>query len=1471
MESDSGWESTFLPLAGRQPILSFLAGAILLSIAFASVPARAVVSLTEMARIEGTGAATHDDTLALFRGYLSLGLLPDAASLLERRVRMMTFPIPEAAPLFDVLADAQAGFDFPERLVDRCETALLNGGQTPPVLYFYGTGLRSVRGRAGEASAVLARVGPGSPYYLPALYSLGQIAAQRGKSAEAEEIFHRVEVEAGKPGGNDNLARRAARSRAEILVATGRGAEAGAVFEYLLREGDDPLDRIGLATVAADPVSALEKLSSEMTAGLPLRGRIQYLLLLGGLARESGRHAFAVERVSRAKAELAEAVSPGSPPPPEFSVRSDTVESLRLQIERLQSLRRGLDSTETRAEEAVRSDLMEILAGLVLADWTVTRAWAGMPSAGGRFLTPARVEELLRKIEEVALDGVDVDRVVEELSDTLHTLQAVGRPSGHYRYPESGEKIKGRMEGGDEIQVLWEQFRNRRTAAIDRLVSAADRDASRPLKDLWSYTRELGAIRSASPETWDTTLNMLAIPRKGSIRPGEAWEAWAPWRPLGETVREIAALTDERMVQLQTAVKTLEKEVRRVAWERRKQELIALQPVVSRQVADALVAQARGLWQDPREEARKRSLAALRQAVFLLSGNRLTPVDEADVALAAGSLLSSGRGRWEPFPGRDAGEEERELIARVLPKLPTDAPSDALREESLYLQAALRTAVGDPGAGPAARKFLDGHPASPLAAEIGVRQGHEALLAGDAAGAVARYRAAAERGAPETSSVARYMLAWIRFQSGDVDGATRELSYPLSAPSFLCAGPSSFEQEVLALSVRLWLESSPERLDSYPPVTAGTCGGRALLVALWEAEEQRGQGLRAAQVRDVAARRFASEEDAAFLEMKTVEILLRAGREQEAFPRALALREKYGPGSAWAKAQPPAVREEAAKTLSGILKSLSERTFEKGVRSGDRSAVSQAAALMGEYFRDKESGSPDGDDELRLKFAVALLGSGDRESAALVLRELAEKRRTDATGERAAVLYAETMIAGYERKESDPGETEEAALLLLERYLSEKAVAFAMRASAAFLAGQEYARARRLTETVEKSPSASPATVAQARLVQAEAALFEEDFAAARGKMALVAVDSAADGSADSAARAKDLYLLSSLKEAQRMDASGDPAGAAAILEELSLRFPGEAETPLYLLRAMRLQAQGGDAEGAVRSGFRFIVEFPRSRETAEVAATVGPLLEERKEFGRAGDLYEAVSSRFPGEDVSPRFLFHAARLAEVHGPPEAAARRFSDYRARYPAPAWMWTYATLSVGLAAWRQGDTKASMRLLDEGLQKVDSEKEGGFPLELAELAGKAWITVGESWAGKFRKTRLVVPLDKSLAAKDRFFQKALGAFAKAEDGAPLELSLQASQLSGDLLVEYGKAILASQRPKGMKRSDREAYEEGLKIRARSFFERSVEWYAAALDRLGKEGGASDIAEPIRKRLETAKALTENTVSLERGKAE
>jgi hypothetical protein len=120
------------------------------------------------------------------------------------------------------------------------------------------------------------------------------------------------------------------------------------------------------------------------------------------------------------------------------------------------------------------------------------------------------------------------------------------------------------------------------------------------------------------------------------------------------------------------------------------------------------------------------------------------------------------------------------------------------------------------------------------------------------------------------------------------------------------------------------------------------------------------------------------------------------------------------------------------------------------------------------------------------------------------------------------------------------------------------------------------------------------------------------------------------------------------------------------------------------------------------------------------------------------------------------------------------------------------------------------------------------------------------------------KLVAPLEKNLAIKDRFFQRALVLFEKASEESPIEIAINASQMSGDLFLEFGRSILGSQRPKGLKEGESAAFEEGLKERAHMFFEKGLAWYVGALDRLEAEKGPADLASPIRERIESAQKL-------------
>jgi len=1450
MRSPSGRETVPLSISSGRSLVNILAAVLLVAIVSVDCPAGAAVSLVEMARLSAADRADAEQILALFHGYASLGLRAEAVSYLERNLHLARLNRETATPLFEEAVAEQLRWQAPGTLIELCEAAIRNGSRTPPILYSYGTALRQA-GRLSDAAEILAQVPPESPWFPFALYALGQVAVEEGGWDSALEDFRRVRTAVARRPNEARLARRAALSEAELLLTMGRTAEARQLQEEIRGEEENPLVSLSLAAAVREERESGEIVSpEESVGGRPVRERILYFLLRGGLERDRGMFGRAIGYLARAEEDLAEATGSTTPPATEMFAQYEETEMLTRQIEAHQVIRRILSFPVPGEDpEAVRDRVAELLVGLLFMDHTIARArenLAGDPPAPEvPYLASPQIALVFRKIEEIFLGGVEVDRLVEDLGKKVDVLQNLAHPIRRYRLMTKLEKSQ------EEVRGIKERVRMRREAAIAGIEAGRRTSLSVLLTEVGRFLEELEEIRTSSSELREFTRTHFNIFRRrdeGGVLPPDT---------IREMVRDALAFDGERFESLLPSVKALEERARVLSWEREKQELRSLRPVISRQMSDALVAQARSLRTGATPDSRREGWAALRRAMGYLQGDLLSPGDRIECAIHIGSLLTEGAGRWESFPGSAAGDPETEVIGSLLPLLESGAESGGRREEASYLLALLRITKGDRRGWDLAKAFLRKFPRSPYAGHLAVRLGHRALLEGRLPEAAGLYRKAADGPAPEAAGIARFLLGWAEFAGGDARGATRELAVLLSDPSFPCGEPDPLQQEILALSVRAWREIPLDALGSYPPVAEGGCGAKHLLASLGEEEKTRGEPVRAAAVYDLLARRLEGDQAALSYEKMSVEELLRAGKEDRAFERTLHLAEKYGPGSAWAMSQPPPARERAREELAEMLKSLSERKFEEGLRSGESSAMRSAKAGMERFFAIREGDRSEEDTEFKLKWAIASLKAGDRASGIDILEELAGND-AGSVGERAGILYAETMIAGYERDRENAEGAEASALLLLGRFPSEKAVSLAQRAAAAFLGAEQYDRAARVAEEIEQSGAASRRNSLQARLIRAESSAFLGDLASARRIADSILSEGSAEADAESGERARDLYLLASLKEVEAKSSNREFVVAARILEELEERFPKTPEAPSFGLRAMRLYRLGDDMEAVSRTGEHFLETYPRREEAVEIAGILGPYRIEREEFARAADLYATVAERFPGNAQAPGYLFLAARISEEHGDSDGARKRYSAYRARYSNPRWMTIHSILSLGVLAAKGGESRTAIREMEEGIRRLGDGVEKDAPREFFRLAGQARIAVGEHWAEQFRNLKLVAPLERNLALKDKFFQRALALFDQASAEAPLEEAIDASLRSGDLYVEFGRSILDSQRPNGLEGEEREGYEKALKERSRSFFERAQDWYAGALERLVEEQGPADLGMAIRKRIEETREL-------------
>jgi hypothetical protein len=108
----------------------------------------------------------------------------------------------------------------------------------------------------------------------------------------------------------------------------------------------------------------------------------------------------------------------------------------------------------------------------------------------------------------------------------------------------------------------------------------------------------------------------------------------------------------------------------------------------------------------------------------------------------------------------------------------------------------------------------------------------------------------------------------------------------------------------------------------------------------------------------------------------------------------------------------------------------------------------------------------------------------------------------------------------------------------------------------------------------------------------------------------------------------------------------------------------------------------------------------------------------------------------------------------------------------------------------------------------------------------FAARAQLALAAPTRDAFRAVRLVAPLKRSLAAKRKALEAALVAYRSATDYGVAEVTTAANFEMAELYRVLGKDVLASERPKGLSRDEREQYDTLLEEQAFPFEEKAIE---------------------------------------------
>jgi tetratricopeptide (TPR) repeat protein len=212
-------------------------------------------------------------------------------------------------------------------------------------------------------------------------------------------------------------------------------------------------------------------------------------------------------------------------------------------------------------------------------------------------------------------------------------------------------------------------------------------------------------------------------------------------------------------------------------------------------------------------------------------------------------------------------------------------------------------------------------------------------------------------------------------------------------------------------------------------------------------------------------------------------------------------------------------------------------------------------------------------------------------------------------------------------------------------------------------------------------------------------------------------------------------------------------------------------------------------------------------------------------QYGKAASEFERLAATNKDPQVQRDVLWQAAELHEKSGNPKAAQTAYQRYVQQYPRPLEAAIEGRQRLADLAGKQGQTQERMRYLQE---IVRADQGGGKERtdRTRLLAANAAMQVAEPSDAAYRKVALVEPLKKNLKLKKERMQGAIDAYTVAAEYGVAEVTTASTYRIAEIYNDFGRALMSSQRPKGLKADELEQYNVLLEEEAFPFEEKAIE---------------------------------------------
>ncbi len=260
------------------------------------------------------------------------------------------------------------------------------------------------------------------------------------------------------------------------------------------------------------------------------------------------------------------------------------------------------------------------------------------------------------------------------------------------------------------------------------------------------------------------------------------------------------------------------------------------------------------------------------------------------------------------------------------------------------------------------------------------------------------------------------------------------------------------------------------------------------------------------------------------------------------------------------------------------------------------------------------------------------------------------------------------------------------------------------------------------------------------------------------------------------------------------------------------------------------------DWDGAARTLEEFRRSHPSHPLQQEVGAKLAVAYTEKGQWAQAAAEFERAAGVQRDPKLARVALWQAAELYEKGGANAPAAKAFERYAKEYREPLEANVEARYRLAQLARKGGNTARHLALMKEVMQ-ADQRAGAARSDRTRYLGATAALALAEPVREEYRKVALVEPLQKQLKLKKARMEDVLKAYTVVADYGVAEMATAATFHTAELYSDFGRALLASQRPKGLKKVELEQYNVLLEEQAYPFEEKAIELHEANARRSAK----------------------------------